>query len=192
MTTYGREHSFPIVGPAVGRFLRVAATMVDAERIFEFGSGFGYSAVWFAGALPETGEIVLTDYDGDNLDRAREFMRDAGYDELATYRAGDAVQSFEATDGDFDVVLIDHEKERYTDAFERAADELADGGVVIADNVMDGPVEPADVAAVLDGADPTDATTAGIVDYVETVRDDPRFETSLVPLGQGIAVSVER
>ena len=192
MADYGRDRDFPIIGPDAGQFLRVVATVVGAERVFEFGSGFGYSAVWFAGALPESGDIYLTDYDVKNLDRAREFMVEAGHGDIAHYRDGDALQSFDTTTGHFDVVLIDHEKSRYVDAFERAEDRLVDGGIVIADNAMAGPVEPAAVEAALGGSDPIDEVTEGIVTYIETVRDHPAFESALVPLGEGLVVSVKQ
>ena len=192
MEDYGRERDFPIVGPDVGQFLRVAATVVGAERVFEFGSGFGYSAAWIAAVLPESGDIYLTDYDEENLDRAREFMIEAGHGDIAHYRDGDALQSFEATTGPFDVVLIDHEKSRYGAAFERAEDRITDGGIVIADNAMAGPVEPATVDAALGGSEPVDEATAGIVSYIETVRDHSAFESVLVPLGEGLVVSVKR
>ncbi|UWG47628.1 putative O-methyltransferase YrrM [Halanaeroarchaeum sp. HSR-CO] len=192
MEAYAREQNFPIVGADVGRFLRVAATMVDAERVFEFGSGFGYSAVWTASALPDDGEIILTDYDEENLDRARKFVERAGYGKQASFEAGDAMTAFAKTTGHFDVVLIDHEKIRYEDAFERVADRVTDGGIVVADNMMDGPVDPEHVYGALAGEDPKDDRTAGIVAYIERIREDPDFESVLVPLGQGIAVSVRR
>lgn len=192
MTEYGRERGFPIVGPAVGRFLRVAATMAGAERVFEFGSGFGYSAAWVAPALPVDGEIHLTDFDEDNLATAREFLERGEHAATASYHVGDAMESFEAVDGAFDFVLVDHDKTLYEAAFERAAPRLRDGGVVVADNMMAGPVEPAAVRATLEGADPEDDTTAGVAAYIEAVREHPDFETVLVPLGQGIAVSVKR
>lgn len=192
MERHASEVDFPIVGANVGRLLRVAATMVDAERVFEFGSGFGYSAVWFAGALPADGELHLTDYDATNLDRATEFLERAGYADLATFHTGDAMKAFEETTDSFDVVLIDHEKARYVDAFELAADRLADGGIIIADNMMAGPTEPEHVAAALSGEKPVDDTTEGIAAYVDRVREDPRFETALVPLGEGVSISVDR
>ncbi|GAA0263887.1 O-methyltransferase [Halobacterium noricense] len=191
MTAYGREQNFPIVGPDVGQFFRVAATLADAERVFEFGSGFGYSAAWFRTALPADGEIVLTDYDESNLATAREFL-DRQDGATAHYEAGDAMATFERYGGPFDVVLLDHDKPQYVDAFEDAREKLADGGIIVADNVMAGPVEPENVTAALDGAEPVDDHTEAIAAYVEHVRDDPDFETAFVPLGEGISVSVKR
>jgi len=189
MTDHGHERGFPIVGPAAGRFLRVLARTVDAERVFEFGSGFGYSAAWFAGALPADGEVVLTDYDGDNLDEAREFLARGGHDDVARYVVGDARETYAAASGPFDVVLIDAEKTRYVETFEVAREKLADGGLVVADNMLDGPLTPAEVADALEGESVENEHAAGIADYLAHVRDDPDFDTSVVPLGSGLAVS---
>lgn len=188
MTAHGREENFPIVGPEAGRFLRVLARLVGAERVFEFGSGFGYSAAWFAGALPEEGEIVLTDYDADNLDTARGFLERAGYAGRAVFESGDAFESFAAHEGPYDVVFVDCEKSEYPDALDLARPDLRSGGVVVADNVLAGPVTPAGVRQALDG-DPPSETAAGIGEYLDVVRDDPAFDTVLVPLGEGLAVS---
>ncbi|WP_232688247.1 O-methyltransferase [Halobacterium zhouii] len=191
MTEYGNEQGFPIVGPDVGQFLRVTARLAGAKRVFEFGSGFGYSAAWFLGALPADGDIVLTDYDEGNLADARGFLSRAGHDTRIHYEAGDAMETFERHDGPFDIILIDHNKSMYVDAFEDAREDLAPGGVVVADNMMAGPVEPEHVTAALRGEDPVDEHTDAIASYIEHVRDDPEFETAFVPLGEGVAVSVK-
>jgi len=192
MTEHGDERGFPTVGPAAGRFLRLLATLADAERVFEFGSGFGYSAAWFLPALPPDGELVLTDYDAENLGEAREFLGRLDHDATVHYEAGDAIETFERHDGPFDVVFLDHDKQRYAEAFDKVVEDLAPGGVVVADNIMEGPVTPEGVTDVLRGGDPVDDQTAGIARYVERVRDDPDFETAVVALGEGLAVSVRR
>jgi len=192
MTEHGRERNFPIVGPNAGRLLRLLARTGDAERVFEFGSGFGYSAAWFAGALPDDGEIVLTDYDEDNLASARSFLREGGYDGVARYEVGDAIETFREEEGHFDVVLIDLEKTMYVEAFELAREQVSEGGIVVADNMLDGPMTADDVADALDGEDPDNDHADGIAAYIERVRDDPDFETSLIPLGEGLAISCKR
>jgi caffeoyl-CoA O-methyltransferase len=192
MTEHGDDRGFPTVGPDAGRFLRLLATLADADRVFEFGSGFGYSAAWFLPALPADGEIVLTDYDDDNLAEARSFLDRLDPAADVHYEAGDAFDAFERHDGPFDVVFLDHDKARYAEAFDRVVDDLAPGGVVVADNVMDGPVNPEGVTDALRGGDPVDDATAGVAAYVERVRDDPAFETAVVPLGEGLAVSTHR
>ncbi|NHN61453.1 MULTISPECIES: O-methyltransferase [Halorussus] len=192
MEAHGEEIGFPTVGPEVGGFLRLAARMVDADRIFEFGSGFGYSAYWFAAALPDDGEIVLTEHDADELDRAREYLARGGYDDLATFEDGDALETVERYDGPFDVVLIDCQKRAYPDAFDAVSEKVAPGGVVIADNAMVSGAQDFDaILSILEGNESGDADeeTRGIADYLLAVRDDPAFETVAIPLGEGIAVS---
>jgi len=192
MTEHGDDRGFPTVGPDAGRFLRLLATLAGAERVFEFGSGFGYSAAWFLPALPADGELVLTDYDENNLDGARGFIDRLDPDATVHYEAGDALDSFERYDGPFDLVLLDHDKQRYAEAFDQVVPDLAPGGVVVADNIMEGPVTPESVTDALRGGDPVDDSTAGIAAYVERVRDHPDFETAHVPLGEGLAVSTRR
>ncbi|WP_211313095.1 O-methyltransferase [Halarchaeum salinum] len=152
MATYGREQRFPIVGPETGQFLQTLATLVNARRVFEFGSGFGYSAAWFIDALPANGEIVLTDYDATNLERAEAFLSRSDYRGEVHYESGDAMESFDRYDGPWDAVLIDHDKSQYMDALELARPRLAEGAVVVADNILRGPMSPADVRAALEGA----------------------------------------
>ncbi len=195
MDEYAEANGFPHVGPEVGGFLRLVARMVTAESVFEFGSGYGYSAYWFADALPDDGEIVLTEIDEGKLEMAREYLERGGYADRATYEVGDALDTVERYDGPFDVVLLDHQKGRYVEAFEAVREKLAPGGVVIADNTMSagGAVVFEDLLAHVEGGDPEmNEGTRGIADYLDRVRAEPSFQTQALPLGEGIAVSHAR
>ncbi|WP_255196373.1 O-methyltransferase [Halorarius litoreus] len=182
---------FPTVGPEVGGWLRLLARMVDAERVFEFGSGFGYSAYWFAPAVPADGELVVTEVDADELDEAREFLDRGGYADRCRFELGDAIETVERYDGPFDVVLIDNEKHRYPEAFEAVREKVAPGGVVVADNAITaGPLDFDGILAGVEGrAYEMDADTRGVADLLVTMRDDPAFQTALLPLGEGVAVA---
>lgn len=194
MDTYAEETGFPTVGPAVGGWLRLLARMVDARRVFEFGSGFGYSAYWFAGAIPPGGEVVLTEFDAENCERAREYLARGGYEDRTVVEQGDAIETVERYDGPFDVVLIDNEKHRYAEAFGAVREKVAPGGVVLADNAITaGPIEFEALADLVAGEDvETNDATRGIAEYFEVVRSDPEFETTLIPVGEGVAVSYHR
>jgi predicted O-methyltransferase YrrM len=189
------REGFPHVGPTVGAWLGLLTRLVDADRAFEFGSGFGYSAYWIARELPTDGEVVLTEIDEDELAQAEQYFETGGLGQRARFEAGDAMEIVEAVEGPFDLVLIDHQKERYRDAFEAIKPHVAPGGVVLADNaVTAGPIDTADVRALLDGADRPDATDAsrGIADYLAHVRADDEFTSGLLPLGEGLSVSRRR
>jgi predicted O-methyltransferase YrrM len=191
MDDYAEREGFPTVGPAVGGWLELLARMVDAQRVFEFGSGYGYSAYWFSRALDDSGEIVLTEIDADELELAREYLDRGEFESTANYELGDAIETIEDYDGPFDVVLIDNEKHRYREAFESVREKVAPGGIVLADNaVAGGTIDFADVQALLEGnGAETDEMSEGIADYLERVRSDPEFQTTLLPVGEGVAVS---
>lgn len=196
MTAHNVAEEVPIVGPEVGVVLRTVARLAGTERAFEFGSGRGYSAYWVADALSADGEIVLTDYGEANLETAREFFERGGYATRARFEVGDALTTYREYDGPWDFVLIDNAEAEYLEAFELVRGDVQSGGVVCADNVMAGPAVQTPLAiAALEG-DPDweamDDSTRGVVEYLQRVRGDDAFETTLLPVGEGLAVSVKR
>ena len=193
MASYAAEHGFPIVGPDAGGVLRLLARLTDARRVFEFGSGFGYSAYWFLAGMHEDGEVVLTEHDADELEMAREFLDRAGLAHRAEFREGDAMAIVDEYDGPFDVVLLDHEKERYAEGFRTVQEKVRPGGVVVTDNVVGGPFEFRDVLAHLEDGEtlPDDEQAAGVVEYLRTVEENPGFEGSVLPVGSGLSVAVK-
>ncbi|AUX08570.1 O-methyltransferase family 3 [Halalkaliarchaeum desulfuricum] len=193
---FSGEESFPHVGPEVGGWLQWLAGLVEARRVFEFGSGFGYSAYWFARALPHDGEIVLTDLDETELQQAQAFLDRGGVGERARYEPGNALETIERYDGPFDVVLLDHRNDQYPEAFEAVREKVAPGGLLVADNVMTAViVEFEQLARAFDGGEPPTRAndhTKGIYDYLTAVQEAPEFETGILPVGGGIAVSYRR
>ncbi len=192
MERHAGEVSFPIVGPTVGGWLSLLARAVDAHRVLEFGSGFGYSAYWFARALPEDGEVVLTEVDADELALAREYFERAGLTDRAQFEDGDALDTVERYDGPFDVVLVDNEKHRYREAFEAVEPKLRPGSLVLADNAVTAgsTVDRNEVVALLAGESVSASEgSRGVADYISFVRGRDDIDTVLLPLGEGVVVS---
>ena len=181
MEAYAAEHDFPIVGPQVGRFLYQMALTIEARRVLELGSGFGYSAFWFALALGEKGKITLTDGNSENLTRAEEYFRRAGLESRFRYRTGDALESARSLDKRFDIIFNDIDKEAYPETIDVAAACLHKGGLFITDNVLWS-------GRVCD--DTQETSTKGVVEFTRRLYADPRFFTSIVPLRDGLAVAV--
>ncbi|MFP4234801.1 MAG: O-methyltransferase, partial [Nitriliruptoraceae bacterium] len=128
---------FPIVGRAVGRFLELQARMVGARRVVELGSGFGYSAYWFAGAVSElSGEVICTDTDPANAELAEAYLRRAGRWGPVRYLVGDALEGLASVDGEVDVIYCDIDKAGYPEAWTAARERLRLGGVFLCDNVL--------------------------------------------------------
>ena len=191
MADYADENGFPIIGPDAGAVLRMLARLTDAERVFEFGSGYGYSASWFLDGGAD--EVVLTEIDEDELDMARTFLDRAGDADRAQFEHGDALETVDAYDGPFDVVLIDHDKPRYAQGFDKAREKVPEGGVIVADNMTRGPIDLDALTAYFadDEPLPEDASdgTEGIANYVEHVHADPAFESFVLPVGSGLCLS---
>ena len=194
MAALADDWGFPTIGPEAGAVLRLLARLTDAERVFEFGSGFGYSATWFLRGGADA--VVCTEFDEEEAKRGVQFAADGGYADRVTFEVGDAMETIERYDGPFDVVLIDHQKGRYAEAYRTVLPKVRTGGVIVADNVTRGPIDFDDLVAHFeDGAplpDPeVDGKTRGIGEYVGTVRSDDAVETAILPVGSGIAVSTK-
>jgi len=186
MEEYAAERGFPIVGRATGRFLEVAARSIGARRVMELGSGFGYSAYWFARAVGERGEIVCTDGDPSNAERAQEYLTRAGVWPLIRYRVGDALTGFAQETGEFDVVYCDVDKDGYPDCWRAARDRIRVGGLWLCDNVL----WSGDVATGAERTGRLEGWTAAIDEHNRLVAADDRYVGSINPVRDGVMVAL--
>ena len=175
------EKDFPIVGPEVGRLLFQLATVSGAKRIFELGSGFGYSTLWFARAVGDDGRVYHTDGSKENTEKAREYLNEAGLLPRVVFSTGDAVDSLKATPGEFDIVFMDIDKHGYPGAYRAFKNRVKVGGLVIVDNL----IWSGKVARGVDDPD-----TDGIREYLKLMWNDPNFVSSLMPVRDGVGVSL--
>lgn len=187
MEAVATERGFPIVGRNVGVTIEVLARSVGARRVVELGSGFGYSAYWFARAVGPQGEIHCTDGDHTNRDDAMAYLARAKLDAAVTFHVGDAVQTLHDLDGTFDVVYNDIDKEGYPEAWQASRDRVRVGGLYICDNVLwYGRVtedEPLD-----DRWQRT--TTEAVLEHNRSIADDKRYVSTIVPTRDGVLVAV--
>ncbi len=182
MEVIARERGFPIVGPLVGRILYQLTRTTEAGRIIELGSGFGYSTIWFARALPEDGEVIYTDMSQENYRMADDFFRRAGCADRIRMETGNAIEILEKQEGEFDIVFNDIDKHQYPDVIPVALPKLRRGGLLITDNIFwDG--------RVVDGE--TDSDTSGVREYTRAVYENPSLFTTIVPVRDGISISLK-
>jgi len=183
MEEYGRAQNFPSLGPQCGRLLFALVTISGAKRIFELGSGYGYSMYWMAKAMTGGGLVIGTDKDPRNAAAAREYFRQGDLLEKTDLRTGDAVSLFEAEPGPFDMIVCDVDKERYPEVFELAKPRLRRGGILIADNVLWS-------GRILDTSE-NDPATNGIREFTRRIFAEPDFFSVIVPIRDGLSVSVK-
>jgi caffeoyl-CoA O-methyltransferase len=137
MEARAQETGFPIIGPASGYFCYQLARMIGARRVFEMGSGFGYSTAWFAQAVRENGggEVHHVVWDDQLSREARFHLGRLGYSDLVHYHVDEAVQALRQTRGPFDLIFNDIDKKGYPTSLPVIAEKLRPGGVLIVDNM---------------------------------------------------------
>ncbi|MGO9308072.1 MAG: O-methyltransferase [Spirochaetia bacterium] len=136
MEALAERRAFPIVGRHTGALLGLLARCIGARRVLELGSGYGYSAVWFARALPEDGTVICTDHSADNRDLAMGYFRTAGLESRIDFRVGDGLSIARREVPGLDIVFNDIDKEDYPASVEVAVSLLRSGGLFITDNTL--------------------------------------------------------
>jgi predicted O-methyltransferase YrrM len=185
----GDERDLPLVDAEVGVLLRVLAMAVQARRILEIGTAIGYSGIWLAGALPSDGSLLTMEQDEQRARQAREHFARAGFADRVNVIVGDAQAMLTKVSGPFDLIFQDGDKKMYGPMLDRLVDLLRPGGLLVTDNVLwDGEVVPGFAKAPHHNADDTRA----IVEYNQRLSAHPGLVTSIVPLRDGVAISVKR
>ena len=183
MERHAAEVSFPIIGPAAGQLCYLVARMIGARRVFELGSGFGYSTAWFARAVRENGGGVVHHvvWDEKLSARAREHLAALGYDDLVQYHVGEAVETLRNTEGPFDLVFNDIDKRGYPGSLDVIAPKLRQGGALIVDNLLWH-------GRIFDEADRS-PDTEGVRELTRRVMESRDWIASIVPIRDGVLVA---
>lgn len=186
MEEWAGQHDFPIIGPACGQICYQVARMIGARRVFELGSGYGYSTAFFARAVHENGGGIVHHvvWDEELSNRARRHLAALGYGKLVQYHVAEAVQTLRETDGPFDIIFNDILKKDYPAALPAIEEKLRPGGVLIVDNMLWS-------GKVLDVGDRS-PDTEGVRALTRALTQDPRWTTSLVPIRDGLLIAFKR
>ena len=130
------EKDVPIVGPVVGKMLWLTAKIMKAERILELGTATGYSAIWMARALSETGgKLTTIEWDAETIERAKGNIAEAGYADTVEVLQGNAAEMLSSFEPDtFDMIFQDIDMEMYLELLDNCARVLKPGGLMFFDN----------------------------------------------------------
>jgi caffeoyl-CoA O-methyltransferase len=183
MEALAEERRFPIVGPLVGRDLSLLARAIGAKKVFELGSGFGYSALFFAKAVGDDGSVHCTDLSEENERMAKEFLGRAGLWSRVTYHRDEATKALAKTGGTWDIVYNDIDKDGYPETVELAYAHLRPGGLFITDNVLWS-------GRVLEPENAATASTRGVIEFTRRLMAHKGFLTSIHPTRDGVAVAL--
>ena len=186
MEANAAKTDFPIIGPASGYLCYIVTRMLGARRVFEMGSGYGYSTAWFAKAVIENGggEVHHVVWDADLSKRARRHLSALGCGGVVRYHVAEAVQTLRETEGPFDVIFNDIDKEAYPASLEVIESKLRVGGALIIDNMLWH-------GRIFDPADKSPATE-GVREFTRRITRDPKWAAVLTPIRDGVIVALRK
>lgn len=186
MEARAAREGFPIIGPACGQWCYLVARMTGARRVFELGSGYGYSTWWFARAVRENGGGVVHHvvWDADLSVQARGHLERLGLADQVEFHIGEAVETLRRTPGPFDLIFNDIDKEQYPASLPVIAEKLRPGGVLIIDNMLWG-------GRIFDPADRA-ASVEGVREFTRRISTDPGWIVALAPVRDGLIIALRR
>jgi predicted O-methyltransferase YrrM len=185
----GRAEGIAVVDDQAACLLHLLARAVGARRVLEIGTAIGYSTIALATALPEDGLLVGIERNPERAARARANLARAGVGDRANIMIGEASRLVAKVSGPFDLILQDGDKAEYDPLLDRLVALLRPGGLLVTDNALwNGEVIPGYVAEPIKNAD----DTAAIAAYNKRITSDERLLTMILPIGDGVAVSVKR
>ena len=186
METFAEKHDFPIIGPACGYYCYQLARMISATSVFELGSGYGYSTAWFAKAIKENGGGIVhhTVWEEELSERARRHLVKLGSADLVQFHVSEAVEALKQTQGLFDIIFNDIDKQAYPASLPFIKEKLRSGGLLIIDNMLwHGRIfDKKDIAP----------TTIAVQEFTKQITNDPDWIVSLAPMRDGMIVAYKK
>jgi len=171
-----------ISGHFQGRILSMISKLIQPKSILEIGTYTGYSALCLAEGMKKNGHLHTIDHNEELYDfQRRYFDRSAHKDQIKQY-VGQGLDIIKDIDGPFDLVFIDADKANYSNYFKAVIDKMNSGGVILSDNVLWS-------GKVTETPNPKDEDTIALIAYNKMMNEDPRIETVLLPIRDGLTIS---
>lgn len=185
---YAAKHRVPIVRPETARLLIVLGRLVKPGRILEIGTAIGYSSILLSGILAPGGRIDTIERNDEMVVKAHENIKKAGLADTIAVIAGDAAEVLRCLDKRYDMIFMDAAKGQYPEFLPECLRMLKPGGLLVSDNVL--------YKGMITGDEKVVRRKRTIVNrmrsYLESIMNDPSLDTSILPVGDGVALSYKR
>ncbi|MDD4369604.1 MAG: O-methyltransferase [Anaerostipes sp.] len=183
-----RENHVPIVKPETKDLLKFLVLMQKPKRILEVGAAVGFSALYMNQYQDTEGTIVTIERNEKRIQKARENFKRAKKEASITLLEGDAVSILKELEGTFDFIFVDAAKGQYIHFLEDVLRLLKQDGVLISDNVL----QDGDIAKSRYAIERRDRTIhKRMRDYLYTIKNHKELETTILPVGDGVALSLK-
>jgi len=165
-----------------GRVLSMISKLVNPQHILEIGTFTGYATLALAEGLKENGTLDTIDVNEELYDFQKKYFDMSDWKSQIIQHLGNAIDIIPTLNKKFDLVFIDADKENYTSYFNMIVPLMSKGGIILSDNVLWS-------GKVLEPLKPNDKSTRVLVEYNRLLKEDPRVETVLLPIRDGLTVS---
>ena len=182
---YCQERNLPIIHNEVGQFIKLVINQLNAGNIIEIGTNVGYSAIFMSKAMKDQGRVVTFERSEKFYEEAIKNIADFGLEQNIQVYLGDAVDMLDETEGNFDIAFIDAAKSYYRVFFDKCLKLMKPGGIILSDNVLYQGMIASDELLVRRKK----TLVRNLRNYLEYISHDERFVTSILPLGDGLAVT---
>ena len=168
-----------------GRILSVLSKLIRPKTILELGTFTGYSALCLAEGLDKNGVLHTIDINEELVDFQKRYFDKSDYGSQIIQHLGSALDIIPTIETTFDLVFMDADKPNYINYFHQIIDKLNPGGVILSDNVLWS-------GKVIEPLDPSDISTKIVLEYNRLLKEDSRLETVLLPIRDGLTISIKK
>lgn len=165
-----------------GRLLSILSKIANPKRILEIGTYTGYSAICLAEGLQEYGELHTIDINEELFDLQKKYFHLSGQGNKIHQHLGNAMEIIPTLKGKFDLVFMDADKPNYPIYFDLIVEKINPGGILLTDNVLWS-------GKVIKELNEDDESTRALLKYNKKVAEDPRLETILLPVRDGLSIT---
>ena len=165
-----------------GRILSVLSKIINPKNILEIGTYTGYAALCLAEGLQKEGTLDTIDINEELVTIQNKYFQLSQWASQIKNHLGDAIEIIPTLNKKFDLVFIDADKENYINYFHLVVPMMNSGGIILSDNVLWS-------GKVLEKLNPKDESTKVLLEYNILLKNDPRVETVLLPIRDGLTVS---
>ena len=165
-----------------GRVLSMLSKLIRPKNILEIGTYTGYATLCLCEGMQKDGQLHTIDIKEELVDFQRKYFDQSGWGTQIMQHLGEGTAVIPTLDLKFDLVFIDADKENYLNYYELIVPKMNPGGIILSDNVLWS-------GKVLEPLQPNDLSTKILLEYNDLLRNDPRVETVLLPIRDGLTVS---
>lgn len=185
----GHREKVPIASREVAQFLKFMVGLTRAENILEIGTAIGYSTIWLAWDLKNReGQVTTIEIQPERMEKAKSNLAKAGLEDKINFILGDAKEILSNLEGSYDYIFLDSAKGQYINLLPECLRLLREGGLIITDNVH--------FRGMVEGQTPLNPRFKTIVrrlrDYLDVISEHPKLTTTIVSLGDGLALSYKK